>query len=897
MSAIFYTIIIYPITQILEFVFYFSNKLFRETGISVVCVSAAISILCLPLYTVAEHWQQIERGKQNSLKRKRDRINAAFSGDERYMILSTYYRQRHYHPVYAMRSTFGLLIQIPFFIAAYSWLSHLEILKGASFLFIADLGSPDNLIPLGNGLNLLPFCMTAINCVAGAIYTRGFPLKERIQIYGMSAVFLVLLYNSPAGLVLYWTMNNIFSLLKHCYIKLNFNYKKHILFGALSLAFLFCAYYIKVLHTGTENVRGILFMLFIIAALFPWIVITAQKIHLRALHALWPEKGFLVLFTVSCLLVWSITGVFLPSMLIVSSPEEFSFIDTYTSPLIFILTSALQTAGFFVLWPLCLFFLFSGKWKKYFSFAAFLICIIVLVNVFIFPGSYGYVALDLTFSDGIDHSAKESFMNAFLLLVIMLFLCVLFFVKITYKILPVIVSALLFASVGLSFNNVIDINREYKQFASHYVNPVNKTENAVEPVFHLSKNGHNTIVLMLDRAINCLLPVIFEENPVLNKQFSGFTWYPNTVSFHKWTRLGAPPLFGGYEYTPVELARRADEPMVKKHNEALLLMPRIFSDAGFSVVVGDQPYQNYSERPDTSIYEPYRHSEATGGGGGITPIITEKNYTALWLSEHGIVLPSESEILFRNIFWYSVLKISPIMFREAIYAFGDYCSPRSGKQLLKTVNWYSVLDYLPRLTDTNAEKENTAVIFTNNTTHEPSFMQAPEYRPALPVTNFGSSPFPKRLLYHVNAAALLRLGEWFDYLKEAGVYDNTRIIIAADHGAGQVFMHDIKDLPFIVEQYNPLLLVKDFNASGTLKTDMTFMSNADVPFLAFEGQIENPVNPFTKQKITNNHKQAPLHISIDGSIHISSDGAAVSSGDYLIHDNIFEPGNWERIGK
>lgn len=31
-------------------------------------------------------------------------------------------------------------------------------------------------------------------------------------------------------------------------------------------------------------------------------------------------------------------------------------------------------------------------------------------------------------------------------------------------------------------------------------------------------------------------------------------------------------------------------------------------------------------------------------------------------------------------------------------------------------------------------------------------------------------------------AAMLRLGEWFDYLREEGVYDNTRIILVSDHG-------------------------------------------------------------------------------------------------------------------
>ncbi len=62
--------------------------------------------------------------------------------------------------------------------------------------------------------------MTLINCIAGAVYTRGFAFKEKAQLYGMALLFLVLLYNSPAGLVLYWTLNNVFSLLKNIYYKI-----------------------------------------------------------------------------------------------------------------------------------------------------------------------------------------------------------------------------------------------------------------------------------------------------------------------------------------------------------------------------------------------------------------------------------------------------------------------------------------------------------------------------------------------------------------------------------------------------------------------------------------------------------------------------------------------------
>jgi membrane protein insertase Oxa1/YidC/SpoIIIJ len=143
-----YTLIIYPIVTIIELSYYFVLRVFHNPALALIGVSTAVSVLTLPLYLRAERWQKAERAIQKHLAPGIAKIKAAFSGDEQYMILSTYYRQKHYHPVYALRNSFGILIQIPFFIAAYSYLSHLESLKGASFLFIKDLSRPDALLQL-----------------------------------------------------------------------------------------------------------------------------------------------------------------------------------------------------------------------------------------------------------------------------------------------------------------------------------------------------------------------------------------------------------------------------------------------------------------------------------------------------------------------------------------------------------------------------------------------------------------------------------------------------------------------------------------------------------------------------------------------------------------------------
>ena len=99
--------------------------------------------------------------------------------------------------------------------AAYLFLSNLLLLQGVSFGPIADLGQPDGMLTVGNiSINVLPIVMTLINIIASLLYTKGSPLKAKMQLYIMAAVFLVVLYNSPSGLVFYWTLNNIFSLIK-----------------------------------------------------------------------------------------------------------------------------------------------------------------------------------------------------------------------------------------------------------------------------------------------------------------------------------------------------------------------------------------------------------------------------------------------------------------------------------------------------------------------------------------------------------------------------------------------------------------------------------------------------------------------------------------------------------
>ena len=217
MLKILFLIIIKPIMMLLDvisrFLYSVSNGNF---WLVLIGASLLITICCLPFYLYAEYLQRKERAIQAKMKEKVDKISKTFKGSQKYMMLSTYYKQMGYHPIMGLRCSLGLLLQIPFFIAAYIYFSQLDLLQGAGLWFIQDLSKPDNLFFIGSfPINLFPILMTVVNVISGEIYAKNMTKNEKVQLYIISLVFLVLLYNSPSGLVIYWTFNNIFALIKN----------------------------------------------------------------------------------------------------------------------------------------------------------------------------------------------------------------------------------------------------------------------------------------------------------------------------------------------------------------------------------------------------------------------------------------------------------------------------------------------------------------------------------------------------------------------------------------------------------------------------------------------------------------------------------------------------------
>ena len=918
-GSIIYRILIGPLELFFEVVFELADRHVSNPAYAIIILSLAMNFLVLPLYRRADAVQAEERDRENALAPWIKHIKKTFKGDERFMMLQAFYRENNYKPTDTLKGSVSLLLEIPFFIAAYRFLSGLETLRGVSFGPITDLGAPDALISIGTvTLNLLPILMTLINVISAAIYMKGFPLKSKIQMYGIAAIFLVFLYKSPAGLVFYWTLNNLFSLIKNIFYKIPHPDKVLKILaaacGALLLIFVIFVHPMPTLRAQAIVIAGLL-------CLQIPLLKGDRKLELKGVDDKDAEKVF---YASSAFLTLA-TGVLIPSSVIADSTEEFLNISSYYSPYWYIISALAIAFGTFFIWFGIFYRLASREGKQIFSLLMAVCAACSAVNYMLFGRDYGNFSSTLIFDETPEIGMKSVLLNAAALAAVALIIALIFLKKLL--IVKIVSIAMCLALVVMSGMNIAGIQGTLKEAA-----PVIAAATENEPVIKLSKTEKNVVVIMMDRQIGHLVPYIMHEKPELKKQFDGFTFYSNTVSFGSKTNSGSPALFGGYDYTPEAMNARSDETLAAKHNEALKVMPTLFDSAGYDITLCEPTYAGYSWIPDLRVFDDHPDWYC---------YLSDRD---LSLEKYGYTPQTETTkaLRNRNFFCYSLFKISPVVIQPTLYDHGNYNAQWSGNTLFpQTRNGYSkasgyrdtfmeaysFLDHLPEITEVSDSGKGTFFMMSNDTTHEAMLLQEPAYEPSPEVDNTrydeehpfradddgNEMPMQDAMTavhYQSNVAAMIELGKWMDYLRREGVYDNTRIIIVSDHGqdffesktndAYKIYYTDksgndnYKD----IMAFNSVLLVKDFDAEGFTMDD-GMATNADVPALAAEGIVDDPKNPFTGNKLTT-YREKPVDLNLLYSMKwdiTSNNGNQYAEAEWFnVRDNIYDINNWSYLG-
>jgi YidC/Oxa1 family membrane protein insertase len=206
-----------PIRDFLLWCLKYINRVIPNIGWSLVIFSILSKIVLMPLTiksTESMKRMQALTPKMNELKEKYKGKPDVLNKE-----MMKLYKTNKVNP---MGGCLPLILQMPFFFALWSALINSIDLWQAPFIFwVKDLSLPDTVavIPfIDINLNILPIIMTASSFIQQKMMpsAAGGGQQQKMMML-MPLVFIVIFWNMPSGLVLYWTLQNVMQILQQLY--------------------------------------------------------------------------------------------------------------------------------------------------------------------------------------------------------------------------------------------------------------------------------------------------------------------------------------------------------------------------------------------------------------------------------------------------------------------------------------------------------------------------------------------------------------------------------------------------------------------------------------------------------------------------------------------------------
>lgn len=205
---------IIPISRLVLWCMTTLYKVIPNYGIVILIVSVLAKILMYPLTKKSLNSMK----KMQLVKPEMDEINKKYKDDpqKKQKAMMALYKEHSINPV---GGCLPMVLQMPIFFALYSVLYNVIEMRKAPFVFwIKDLSLPDNVGNImGVPINPLPVIMTA-TMIWQQKLTPTDPRQATMAMI-MPIMFLFFFYNLPSGLVFYWTVNNVVSVIQQLWIK------------------------------------------------------------------------------------------------------------------------------------------------------------------------------------------------------------------------------------------------------------------------------------------------------------------------------------------------------------------------------------------------------------------------------------------------------------------------------------------------------------------------------------------------------------------------------------------------------------------------------------------------------------------------------------------------------
>ena len=216
-----------PLEKLLKLFLTFFHMLIPNYGVAIILTTLIVKLILFPL---------TKKGSESTLRMqalapKIKEIQEKYRDNPQKMNaeMGEFYKREGYNP---LSGCLPMLVQIPIFFAMYNLFNNHFDLRGAMFIpgWIPDLSLPEsvyNFAPfqlpfLGwSDIRLLPFIYVGSQLLYGKVTQtpdqQGNP-QMKLMLYAMPVIFFFILYDVPSGLLLYWIMSNVLTMVQQVII-------------------------------------------------------------------------------------------------------------------------------------------------------------------------------------------------------------------------------------------------------------------------------------------------------------------------------------------------------------------------------------------------------------------------------------------------------------------------------------------------------------------------------------------------------------------------------------------------------------------------------------------------------------------------------------------------------
>lgn len=206
-------------------------KVVKNWGVSIIIITIILKLLLFPITKKSLEGTQ----KMQKFQPKMKELQEKYKNDPQKLQMETakMYKEIGYNP---MSGCLPLVFQFFILFAMYNLFNNYFEFRGAAFIpgWIDDLSVGDHIgksfsrgLPIlgWNTVRILPVIYVISQLLFGKITGNGgtaaagqSAAQMKMMMYGMPVVFFFLFYNAPSGLLLYWTVSNIFQLGQQLFI-------------------------------------------------------------------------------------------------------------------------------------------------------------------------------------------------------------------------------------------------------------------------------------------------------------------------------------------------------------------------------------------------------------------------------------------------------------------------------------------------------------------------------------------------------------------------------------------------------------------------------------------------------------------------------------------------------